>query len=309
MSVLNKPSKATLRYGLYALLLVLLAVVLVGQHEAFGDSLTALGHRNLWWTVGGFAVLLLSVPASANVYRTLSPKRLPFKQVALIEAASLGVNKLLPAGSGALGINYLYLRKKRLTRAVAGSVVAANNIIGFMGHAVLLLVLCLLWTDSLNDFGSGDIALSRLGLVGIIIVTAIAAALIVFWAQVRTFAKSVLPLLLKPDRLGAALLWSIAITACYLVALLFACGAMGVGITPASAIVVLSFSVLSVSVIPVPGGIGAAEAGVYAGLYSLGVDTSTALAVAILYRVMTFWLPLVVGSGAFAFVAKRRLLV
>lgn len=53
-------------------------------------------------------------------------------------------------------------------------------------------------------------------------------------------------------------------------------------------------SVLS-SLVPVPGGIGAAEASLSAGLIAVGVDESTALAIAITQRLCTFYLP---PSGA-----------
>jgi len=51
-----------------------------------------------------------------------------------------------------------------------------------------------------------------------------------------------------------------------------------------------SASLLS-SVIPVPGGIGAAEASLSAGLIALGVGESTALAVTVTQRLCTFYLP------------------
>jgi len=53
-------------------------------------------------------------------------------------------------------------------------------------------------------------------------------------------------------------------------------------------------SVLS-SLIPVPGGIGAAEASLSAGLIALGVDQSTAFAIAITQRLCTFYLPPIWG--------------
>jgi uncharacterized membrane protein YbhN (UPF0104 family) len=55
-----------------------------------------------------------------------------------------------------------------------------------------------------------------------------------------------------------------------------------------------SASVLS-SVIPVPGGIGAAEAALSAGLITMGVDESTAFAIAITQRLCTFYLPPIWG--------------
>lgn len=46
---------------------------------------------------------------------------------------------------------------------------------------------------------------------------------------------------------------------------------------------------------PIPGGIGVAEATMAALLFTLGVDESTAFAVTVVYRVITFYLPALEG--------------
>ncbi len=46
---------------------------------------------------------------------------------------------------------------------------------------------------------------------------------------------------------------------------------------------------------PVPGGIGVAEAVLTAGLVAVGVDDNTAFAGAVVYRMITFYIPAVVG--------------
>jgi len=56
----------------------------------------------------------------------------------------------------------------------------------------------------------------------------------------------------------------------------------------------ITASLLS-SLIPVPGGIGAAEASLTAGLVAMGVDQSTAFAIAITQRLCTFYLPPIWG--------------
>ena len=66
------------------------------------------------------------------------------------------------------------------------------------------------------------------------------------------------------------------------------CLAYGVDLNLAQLVFInTSASVLS-SLIPVPGGIGAAEAALSAGLIAMGVDESTAFAIAITQRLCTF---------------------
>jgi uncharacterized membrane protein YbhN (UPF0104 family) len=51
-----------------------------------------------------------------------------------------------------------------------------------------------------------------------------------------------------------------------------------------------------------------AEIGAYGGLVAVGVPHDTALAAALLYRVCSFWLPLIVGSLALIVVTHRGFL-
>ncbi len=46
---------------------------------------------------------------------------------------------------------------------------------------------------------------------------------------------------------------------------------------------------------PTPGGIGATEAALVAGYTAVGVDASTAFAAVLLFRLVTFWLPILPG--------------
>ena len=88
---------------------------------------------------------------------------------------------------------------------------------------------------------------------------------------------------------------SIASELLYSLALGATCLAYGVHLNLGQLIFInTSASVLS-GVVPVPGGIGAAEAVLSAGLIAMGVDQSTAFAIAITQRLCTFYLPPIWG--------------
>ena len=59
------------------------------------------------------------------------------------------------------------------------------------------------------------------------------------------------------------------------------------------------------SLIPVPGGIGAAEAALSAGLIAMGVDESTAFAIAITQRLCTFYLPPIWGYFSLRWLSRK----
>lgn len=57
--------------------------------------------------------------------------------------------------------------------------------------------------------------------------------------------------------------------------------------------------------VPVPGGIGAAEAALSAGLIAMGVDQSTAFAIAITQRLCTFYLPPIWGCVSLRWLSEK----
>ncbi len=56
-----------------------------------------------------------------------------------------------------------------------------------------------------------------------------------------------------------------------------------------------SFGIWLGAVIPAPGGVGSVEAGLVAGLLVFKVDLAQAVAAVLIFRLISFWLPLVFG--------------
>ena len=59
---------------------------------------------------------------------------------------------------------------------------------------------------------------------------------------------------------------------------------------------------------PTPGGLGAVEAALAAGLTAAGLDAGVAVTAVLLYRLVTFWLPTIPGYWAFTYLTKKNLL-
>ncbi len=71
--------------------------------------------------------------------------------------------------------------------------------------------------------------------------------------------------------------------------------AFGVGASPALLLAVFSGATLLAMIPLTPGGLGFVETGLTGGLVVLGVASGTAVSVALLYRLFSFWLPIPVG--------------
>ena len=83
------------------------------------------------------------------------------------------------------------------------------------------------------------------------------------------------------------------------------CMAYGVHLNLAELIFVNTAASVLSGVIPVPGGIGAAEATLTAGLMALGVDQTTAFAIAITQRLCTFYLPPIWGYVSLRWLTRK----
>jgi uncharacterized protein (TIRG00374 family) len=97
------------------------------------------------------------------------------------------------------------------------------------------------------------------------------------------------------------------LTLCYVLCLWAAAAALGVHLSVVAALLVLTLGVGAGSATPTPGGLGGYEAGLVAGLIAYGADSSAALAVALLFRLISYWLTLAAGAVAFAYAQRRGL--
>ena len=88
--------------------------------------------------------------------------------------------------------------------------------------------------------------------------------------------------------------------------MLFACveafgGSMNIAVV---AVVYLAGATIGQAA-PTPGGLGAVEAALAAGLTAGGLDAGLAVSAVLLYRLVTFWLPTIPGYWAFNWLTKK----
>ena len=91
----------------------------------------------------------------------------------------------------------------------------------------------------------------------------------------------------------------------YALALGATCLAYGVHLNLAQLVFVNTAASVLSSLIPVPGGIGAAEASLSAALIAMGVDEPTAFAIALTQRLCTFYLPPIWGFVSLRWLSRK----
>lgn len=293
-------------------LLLGLVYVAVPQLGFFDTSWTVLlgsDWRNLALAVG---FLLLSFAAAANIYQLLTPKKLRFDQTYLVQIAGAFAGKVLPVGLGSISVNYLYLRKRGCSQPVAATVVAVNNLLGFVGHGIWLLILALFFSTQLHAFTKQQLPNGWL-LFGVTVGLGIVAVVLTLFRKRLQMALTGVGRQFrgyrgKPGKLIGALAISMLLTACNIAIVWLSAQALHVPLTVVAAAVALTAGVLAQTATPTPGGLGGVEAGLIAGLVLGGMQLENAIAVTILFRFVTFWLPLGVGSLALLAAMRQKLL-
>lgn len=307
-----KISRLSMRTLLYIAVIGIALYVLIPQLPEFNASIDSLKHSSPNFIALAILCSVLTYPAAAAVYTIISIYPIRYLRTLLINVATSFTSRLLPASSGALATEARYLNKSGYTPVEAGSLVALNNLIGLMGHMLILFVIAGLTKTSFSSIVTVPVSRKALFIALIIVILLIVVVIAV--KKLRRKAIKILvdlkndlsKLLHEPGRFFFALLFAMTITTLYASALYFCAQAVGHPISVLQAFFVLTVGVTAASITPTPGGIGGAEAGLVAGFVSIGVDSGTALSISLIYRLITFWLPILPGFFAFHFASKKE---
>lgn len=274
-----------------------------------------LGDAN--WALAGVAVLfsLLTYVGSAMALSGSVSQRIPVTRATLVALAGSFVNRVSPAKVGGMALNLRFLQKSGVSTAVASTSIGLYSIVGAITH-ISLLVIFSLWagkTVNLLDFLPGPAILFAvagvlLGLIGVIF----------FVPKVRLFIKekvtpeakkaraNIRGLLDHPLRLVVIVAGSALLSLSYIWALDASIKAFGGQIAlPVVAVIYLAGASIA-SAAPTPGGVGAVEAALIGGLTAAGLPTEVTVPGVFMYRLATFWIPVLPGWGAFSWLQRRE---
>lgn len=303
-------SRRLRRNQLFLLLIALVAIyVLVPQLKIFKNSPKILLHAHVDFVVLALFYTLLTYVFAAATYFLLAFKRLRYPRTLLLQFASMLTNRLLPAGIGGIGLNYAYLRKQGHTKTEAVGVVASNNCLGFIGHFILLVVVLLLYRNRLPVIHYSVHVTHYLIIAAFVAVVLLLVGVLRYGRQLLTAIIRTLVQIRMLGRRPMSVLYgltsSMFLTLCNITSLFYCMKALDIRVAFFSVVIVFTFGIALGSATPTPGGLGGMEAGLLAGLIAYKVPSSDALAAVLLYRLISYWLTLIIGGAAFI-VADRR---
>jgi uncharacterized membrane protein YbhN (UPF0104 family)/tRNA A-37 threonylcarbamoyl transferase component Bud32 len=283
------------------------------------------------------AMLLSPIVPTAEAVATLgaSFRPLRFGPVLMLEYAIQFIALAVPSSAARLALDVRFFGRNGIDGGGALSIGVIASFCGFVTQVLLILVITLSGLASL-DLGGGATATSStsdssssdghplLILTAVLVVLGLLVTLAVpryrravreavprYRQMLRTQASSAataLRVLRSPPKvamifagnLGSQLLQAVILGLCL--------RAFGYHATMAELVLVNTVSSLFAGFMPVPGGMGVAEAAYTAGLVVLGVPNAAAMSTAIAFRMVTYYLPPIWGAVAMRWLRQHAYL-
>jgi undecaprenyl-diphosphatase len=277
---------------------------LLPQIADVSNSWHALLHANWAWlpVIIGFSALTYVASAIALIGSVPGP--VPFGPAVLAQGASSFINRVSPANVGGMALNARFLQKNGTSTPASVAAVGVNALAGAVMHVALIVVFFALAGHDLTKafkLPSGSKILLALAVIIAVIGVVLATRPGRRWTRkqlipgARSAAGSLRQAAASPVKLGLLIGGSALITLAYIAGLDASVQAFGGG----PGLVVLGAVYLAAAALaaaaPTPGGLGAIEAALVAGLTGVGMQPGPAVSAVLLYRLATYWLPVLPG--------------
>ena len=241
------------------------------------------------------------------------PDRLPPWPTFVAQVAASFVNWVTPAKVGGLALGARFMERQGVNAAVAVTGAGINAGAGAVMHAALLgIFVVAVGARGLNGVhppSPRTLLLVGLGILGVSgLVAAVPAGRRLVYRQVvpslGRAVRGIRELAGHPGKLALLFGGSALVTLCLGLCLAYCVEAFGGGLPLPAIIAAYLVGAAIAQVAPTPGGIGAVEAALIAGLTAAGLDKETALPAVFLFRLVTFWLPILPGWLAFTWLQR-----
>ncbi len=287
------------------------AYVLLSQ-LAQVDLAELLTSASIEWMIVAVVAALITYVGAAWSLTGFVPERIPLPRTMLAQVAGDFATLVSPPTLGAVAINLRFLTKAGLHPALAAASVGVSQVVAFVVYILLLLGFGIA-AGTQSDFTFDPPAWAVIAVIVVVILVLAAFAVprlrrYVF-GRVRPLLREVIPRLVtvaqRPMKLVEGIGGNLLLNFAYITVLLACVRAFDGDLNIAAVAVVYLAGATIGQAAPTPGGLGAVEAALAAGLTAAGLPGGIAVSSVLLYRLVTFWIPTVPGYWAFTWLTKR----
>ncbi|MGW4806293.1 lysylphosphatidylglycerol synthase transmembrane domain-containing protein [Kitasatospora sp. NPDC004272] len=303
-------------------LLAVVACVVVGYGLLqFPNPVDVVAGADPLWLAGAVLWAAVSYPVATFAFSGFVPEKLSFRSTLATQVAGSFVKVVAPGGVGGLALNTRYLQCANIPTAQAMSSIGVSQLFGLLLHMLQLAVFsALVGVDAAEAGGESSSPLTSGWVVWLAgAVTAVVAVSVAAVPSLRRRAQTllrplraeVLPRLLdlaqRPGRLATGVAGQLLVSMCFVMCLY--CCTRAAGQHPGFNAVAMTFLAGNAAgnVVPTPGGAGGVEL-LMPRLLELtgGIGEDDARASVMLFRLLTFVLPVLPGWAAFAWLKRRE---
>ncbi|MFD8562889.1 lysylphosphatidylglycerol synthase transmembrane domain-containing protein [Streptosporangium canum] len=267
------------------------------------------------WTGVALVASALSYVAAALMLRGFVPEKLPLGRTVLVQFAGSFVKLVAPAAVSGVAINTRYLQKRGIPPGQAVASVGASQLIGLGFHITLLLLFAYITGSSAaTSFTPSRTLVFIVLAVAVLMLVAVSIPRLrrMITARIRSLFSGVIPRLLdvlqSPRKIIEGFSGTLLLTIFFVLCLDASVRAFGGSLSFAAvAIVFLAGNAIG-SAAPTPGGLGAVEAALIGGLTISGLPGEVATSAVLLFRLLTFWLPVLPGWASFTYLQRHEAL-
>ena len=305
-------SLLTIALLLLAAYFVFTAISNVGIDQVFQE----LEHADTAWLWAGLVVVPI-VPV-AQAFGTLGATTLPVRlgPVIALEYAIQFIALAVPSSAARVAVNVRFFQRQGAPAAQALTIGLIDSVFGFVVQVILLITIVFsglvtldLSLDGLDIDPNGKILL----LVGILVLIAVIVAITV--PRIRrpiatriAEARPALAVIRSPIKLAGLLGGNFVAQFLLAIVLGLTVRAFGQSATLAELLLTNTLVSLFAGVMPIPGGIGVSEAAIALCLTAIGIPSATAAAIALVFRLLTFYLPPIWGGFAMRWLRRQAYL-
>lgn len=276
------------------------------------EMVWALQNASLMWVLWAFLWSLLTFVGAGLAMLGFSPIKLPWTRVGMAQVAASYLAVAVPAGVGPAFLNLRLLTRRRVAAPLAVATVALVQVSAIVVTVVGLLVLTLATgaEGTLAQLPSTTV-LMGLAAVGAVIAILMLVPRVRRWALAKVLPplRQTWPRLVQvvgqPGRLALGLGGNLLQTSAFVGAFYCTLKAFGVDMAIVDVAVVFFLSNAVGAAVPTPGGVGAVELALGAGLSSAGIPAAVIAPIVVIYRLITYWIRIPMGYGALRWLQRK----
>ena len=303
-----------IRFGARTVLTILLttaAVIILLTSINLQTILDALQTTDWRLSVLAFLLGMATLFGAALSLVAFSPVKLSLWRASVAQSAATFVALAAPAGIGPAALNLRLLTRRGTSTSLATATVALVQVAQFIVTMLLLLVLSVAsGTNQLERFSVSPTVVIVVGALAAIAAGAMLVPKVRQWVSAKTLPtlRQTWPRLIEvvgqPGRLAIGLAGNVLTTFGYVLAFEVCLRAFGQDLSLVQVAIVYLAGNTAGSIAPTPGGIGTTEIALAGALTVVGVNPGVATSVAVLFRVLTYWLRIPVGWASMRYLQR-----